>query len=970
MTFTEANTVRDLIRDQLCKLGWKFVPSSSLPRDHKDVFVEEYLRQALIRLNPEIAKDSDRADEVIYKLRAVLLSVNSEGLVRANETLTSWIKGDHSMPFGKDGEHVTIRLIDFGTPENNQFIITTEYEYVAGMTRRADIVLLVNGLPLVIGECKTPTRPAVSWVDGAVDIHDDYEESVPALFVPNLFSFASEGKTYRYGVVRSPPASWSPWRQDEPRTSSSLSDMMVALTQMLKPTVVLDILNNFAVFATNKQKKKIKVICRHQQYYAANKIVQRVVGSGPRKGLIWHFQGSGKSLLMVFAAQKLRMHPKLRSPTVIIVVDRIDLDTQITSTFHASEIPNTIPAENQEDLQRLLAQDIRKIIITTIFKFAEVEGVLNTRDNIVVLVDEAHRTQEGDLGRKMRQALPNAFLFGLTGTPINRRDRNTFWAFGAEEDENGYLSKYSIEESLKDEATLPIHFEPRLVKHHVDRELINEEFKSLTDQLEEYEKQDFVKTTERKTAALFLHSQERVDEITSDIVEHYRSNVEPNGLKAMIVCCDRQGCVQYKQALDRIFPEEGSEIVMTTAKSDPIEWKRRWDRSKDDEEKLLDRFRNPRDPLSILIVTSKLLTGFDAPILQTMYLDKIMKDHTLVQAICRVNRPYPMKSYGLIVDYVGVFDDVAKALVFDEKKMLQVVRNINVLKDQLPRAVQKCIGYFPNIDRTITGYEGLIAAQECLPNNEVRDAFAADYNLLSQIWEALSPDQSLNKHEKDYVWLTQVYQSIQPPSGNGKLLWHTLGAKTIEIINENIHVETIRDDLETIVLNEKTVKEIIDSHTPKQAKIIEIKIISRLQKHRDNPIFMRLGERLEELKERYEQGVLNSLEFLKQLLNLAKDVVAAERQVEPEEEQKKAKAALTELFQEVKNRNKNIPIIVERIVNDIDAVVKVVRFEGWQKTHTGEREVQKALRMTMKKYQLHKDQDLFDRAYAYIKQYY
>jgi type I restriction enzyme R subunit len=300
--------------------------------------------------------------------------------------------------------------------------------------------------------------------------------------------------------------------------------------------------------------------------------------------------------------------------------------------------------------------------------------------------------------------------------------------------------------------------------------------------------------------------------------------------------------------------------------------------------------------------------------------------------------------------------------------MLQVVRNISELREQLPKAVHKCLSYFPKIDRTITGYEGLIAAQECLPNNDIRDLFASDYGVLCQIWEALSPDPSLTRFDDDYVWVTQVYQSVQPPSGNGKLLWHALGAKTIEIINEHIHVDAIRDDLDTIVLNEKTVKEIVESRSPKRAKVLEIKIRSRLQKHRDNPVFLKLGERLEQLRERYEQGVINSVEFLKQLLNLARDVVAAEKQVEPDEERKKAKAALTELFEEVRGRN--MPIVVERVVNDIDAVVKIVRFEGWQRTHVGEREVQKALRMTLKKYQLHKDQDLFDKAYAYIKQYY
>lgn len=968
MTFTEASTVRDFVRDELCRVGWSYRPSSSLPRSEKDVLVEDYLKKALVRLNPEIAEHSDRAEEVIHKLRAILLSVGSEGLIHANEVFESWIKGDHSMPFGENAEHVPISLVDFRNPERNEFVVTTEYRVAAGATRIADIVLLINGVPLVIGECKTPVRPAVSWVDGAVEVLDYYEPSVPALFVPNLFSFATEGKTYRYAAVRSALDKWAPWREDVPKTQSGLSEVMVAIDQMFRPAIILDILRNFTVFATDKQGRKTKIICRHQQYYATNKIVQRVLDNSPKKGLIWHFQGSGKSLLMVFAAQKLRMHPQLKSPTVLIVVDRIDLDTQISATFNATQIPNTIPAETQEQLQQLLAQDTRKIIITTIFKFAEARGVLNTRDNIIVLVDEAHRTQEGDLGRRMRQALPNAFLFGLTGTPINRRDRNTFWAFGAEEDKSGYLSKYSVEESLADGATLPLHFEPRLVKHHVDQASIDEALKVLTDQLDEEEKEEFTRTAYKKGTLLFLRSQQRINEISTNIVQHYISNVEPNGFKAMIVCVDRYACVLYKEALDKLFPPEDSEIVMTVAKGDPAEWRRRWSRSKDDEEKLLDRFRNPRDPIKFLIVTAKLLTGFDAPILQTIYLDKLMKDHTLVQAICRANRPYPMKMYGLIVDYIGVFDEVAKTLSFDDKKMLQVVRNISELRNQLPSAVEKCLVYFKGVDRTAIGYQGLMIAQDCLPNNEIRDTFAADYSVLSRLWEALSPDPILNKYEEPYIWLTQVYESVQPPSGRGKLLWHSLGAKTMEIINEHIQVETIRDDLETIVLDEETVRTILDSHTPAQARVIEIKIISRLQKHRDNPVFIRLGERLEELKERYEKGFIDSLELLKQLLRLARDVVEAERKVEPEEGQKKAKAALTELFEEV--RSKKTPIIVERIVNDIDAVVRVVRFEGWQRTHAGEREVQKALRMTMKKYQLHKDQELFDKAYDYIKQYY
>ncbi|HNT08555.1 DEAD/DEAH box helicase family protein, partial [Methanoculleus sp.] len=225
--------------------------------------------------------------------------------------------------------------------------------------------------------------------------------------------------------------------------------------------------------------RRIKIIARYQQFVTANQIVDRVVRGYPKKGLIWHFQGSGKSLLMVFAAQKLRLHPGLGNPTVMIVVDRIDLDTQITATFNAADVPNMVSVATRQELQTLLAQDVRKVLITIIHKFAEADGDLNERSNIIVLVDEAHRTQEGDLGRKMREALPNAFLFGLTGTPINRADRNTFWAFGADEDEKGYMSRYSFQESIRDRATLPLHFETPEVKLQIDRAAIDEAYQAM-----------------------------------------------------------------------------------------------------------------------------------------------------------------------------------------------------------------------------------------------------------------------------------------------------------------------------------------------------------------------------------------------------------------------------------------------------------------------------------------------------------
>lgn len=273
------------------------------------------------------------------------------------------------------------------------------------------------------------------------------------------------------------------------------------------------------------------------------------------------------------------------------------------------------------------------------------------------------------------------------------------------------------------------------------------------------------------------------------------------------------------------------------------------------------------------------------------------------------------------------------------------------------------------VDRTVGGYEGLIAAQDCLPNNDRRDAFAADFNILSRIWEALSPDPVLTPYEKDYRWLAQVYESLKPSTGTGRLLWHRLGAKTIELIHENVHVDTIRDDFDTLVVDGGLLEAVLGDPDPtKKAKEISIKLSARLRKHAGNPMFKALAERLEDLRKRHEQGLLKSVDFLKALLDLAKDVVKMERETPDDEDIDRGKAALTELFEEA--RNGDTPVMVQRIVDDIDEIVRQVRFDGWQATHAGEREVKKALRQTLFKYKLHQDTELFERSYGYIKEYY
>lgn len=970
MVFNEGNSVRDLVRDRADAGDWVFVPGSDLLRQHAEVLVEASLRDALVRLNPSIAATPSRADEVLYKLRAIIQAGASGSLVAANEEFASWLKGQKTMPFGPNAQHETIYLLDLEHPDNDEHIVSTEVTYSRGrVERRFDLVFFVNGIPLVVGEAKSPVRPAYSWVDAASQLHDDYEKNIPMFFVPVVMEFGTEGKEFHYGTVGNPIGVWGPWREDRPGVVAvGVQAVKEAVDGLLTPSVLVDFARYFTVFATDSKHRKIKIIARYQQFLAANAIVARVKEGLIKKGLIWHFQGSGKSLLMVFTAQKLRATSELNAPTVLIVVDRLDLDTQISDTFVASEVPNVVSTDSREQLQSMLKSGARKIIITTIHKFGESGGVLDDRSNIIAMVDEAHRTQEGDLGRQMREALPNAFLFGLTGTPINKRDRNTFYAFGHEGDEGGYMSKYSFSDSIRDGATLPLHFEPRLVGLEVDQDAIDAGFDELAVDL--IEKERALLSQRAANAANLLKASDRIDKVAADIANHFASNVEPNGFKGQVVVFDKEACVLMKQALDQYLPPDASTIVMSLDARDPQEWRDLYGRDKDGEKKVLDAFRDPANPLQILIVTAKLLTGFDAPILQAQYLDKPLRDHTLLQAICRPNRPYPGKTHGLIVDYLGIFDDVAQAMMFDDATIKQVITDISGLKDQLGPAIAAALAFFPGVDRTIGGWEGLQAAQDKLPNDETRDDFARTYSAVSQLWEAISPDPILSDFEDDYRWLTDVYESVRPADHTGKLVWHGLGAKTLELINSNVRVEVPRDDLETIILNAETLEDLAEGSDATHAtiKTVQVTIAGRIARHGHDPVFQALGERLLALKQKYEHSQQASLDFLRDLLELARDTVAAEKAANEVPREERGRAALTELFESV--RSEDTPIMVERVVSDIDEVVRAVRFDGWQETSRGDRDVQQALRRTLYvRYKL-RDQALFERAHEYIREYY
>ena len=514
--------------------------------------------------------------------------------------------------------------------------------------------------------------------------------------------------------------------------------------------------------------------------------------------------------------------------------------------------------------------------------------------------------------------------------------------------------------------------------------------------------QEKIKLSQRAgKLANLLKAPVRMAAIANDIQEHFISHVDPKGLKGMVVVYDRQACVLMYDLLTKHLGKGVCEVIMNIsqgtidddvdengqARSKAPDWEKwertglpldkeafkRWqaiDASSINQEGVLDHYRDASEKLKILIVTSKLLTGFDAPICYCMYLDKPLRDHGLLQAMCRTNRPYDEnKRHGLIIDYLGVFENLAMALSYDIQDIDGVVEQLGKYKEQIPVAINKCLVFFSGIDRSIGGYEELIAAQECLPSNGIRDKFAAQFNVLKKLWVALTPDTFLHAYQNDYRWLAQVYDSLRPVGGIGSLLWQSLGPETIRLIHQHTDVKQIRDDLDDLIMDEASLFRLTEAEQKKRAQSLQINLMAKIRKKADDPRYIELGKRLEELRDKYEAGVLSSIEWLKALLDAARETVHLDNDAGNDDKIiENNKTALSELFKEV--RNDQTPEIIARIVDDIDEIVIATRFPGWQNTIAGDRKMRQVLRQTLLKYQLHMDSELFEKAHGYISEHY
>ncbi|MFI7553241.1 DEAD/DEAH box helicase family protein [Micromonospora sediminimaris] len=410
-------------------------------------------------------------EPILPKLRAVFLSATEDGLFAANRAMLEWVRGHVTHRFVGTRKAEAIHLIDFDEGASNKFVVSDEVVFVGADTRRYDLVLWINGFPVVVGETKTPLDESRSWLDAAVDIHATYEARTPAFFVANALSFACDGKEFRYGAIGQAPEHWLPWsRTTDPIREPSLGGALRSAALLLRPRLLLDIIQVYTFFirkATADGALAAKILPRYPQVESVEAIVERAHDQSRSQGLIWHHQGSGKTLLMAFAAAKLRMESsELNAPTIVVVLDRIDLLDQLHAEFRAVGIKDLVVAETGKKLHRVLANGQGGVVVTTVFRFANA-GLLTNRSNIVVMVDEAHRTQDGRLGADLKAALPNATRIGLTGTPISQADRDTWNNFGHSGDPGNVLNHYSVERSINDGATLPVHVETRLVDYQI-----------------------------------------------------------------------------------------------------------------------------------------------------------------------------------------------------------------------------------------------------------------------------------------------------------------------------------------------------------------------------------------------------------------------------------------------------------------------------------------------------------------------
>jgi type I restriction enzyme R subunit len=910
-------------------LGWTYRDEARMAefdRPLEDPLVEKLLVKAILNINREV-KTEAQARMAVAALRK---SMSQPDKLTANRQTLDLLRDGAKVSLVPGEDARTVHFIEFGPARQhlNDFTATNQYRVQGVKQCREDTVLLVNGIPLVIAEYKSYLASGKDWQEAVHQLHR-YQRQAPLILTSNVFCVAADEDEFRYGAVLFHDASkedierhldwWGRWLSlypeehgfwNKPEADEQEDPLEVPVKGLmrLKPCHVLDFLQHFVVFET-KNGKTTKKVARYQQFEAVNDLVDRTVSligkpvnAQERTGLIWHTQGSGKSLTMICAAYKMRRHAAMNNPTVLIVVDRRDLKTQLSDDFEACDYPNVEKALGVQDLKRKLRADWRGTLVTTVQSFQQMSDLPPVqRDNIISFVDECHRTQKGEgtesYAMTMRVKLPNAFRFGLTGTPIDRTMQNTHRDFGPLKngEQERYLSYYGIRRAIKDGATLEVHYMRDEVPFLVDEKALNIGYEKMCEEmeLEDEEAKDFIQRQRSKWKELARH-EDRINIVLDKMLEHFLTHPDPNGFKAQLVAVDRKACALYKSALDvrlraRGLPPEWSDVIISSAQnSEPEVARFEYQKSKQDE--LIDYFklmpaeweewnkeRYGEDPakwrpaLKILIVCDRLLTGFDAPVEQVMYLDKPLRDHNLLQAIARTNRPLPTmkKLTGVIVDYFGVFATLEKALNFDESIREESLIDWDSLKRTVPGEVMRCMKLFKGIVIEETR-ACLLNALRRLRDPDDAKKFEHSFKSIERLWEAVAPDPCLYPHRHEYNWLCGIYVAWRRRQRGSRDTYGELAAKTRQLIQENTTFVQIAESLPVFKIDADYVTKINELPTPAdKAAALEAALTAELSEDDPSFTYRLLGERLQRIKERKDASYEETAKRLRELTEIA-----------------------------------------------------------------------------------------------------
>ena len=759
-------------------------------------------------------------------------------------------------------------LIDYDDPTRNVYEVTEEFAFHNGhYGTREDVVFLINGIPVLVIECKNANKD--EGIALGIDQIRRYHRETPEVFVPEQIFTATDAIGFSYGVT------WNTvrrniftWKDDEVGKLETKVKSFCAIPQ------VLAFLKEYILFA-EKDEELNKYILRQHQVSGVERVVRRALDPSRTRGLVWHTQGSGKTFTMIKAAEMLFRAPEAEKPTILLMIDRNELEDQMLKNLAALGLGNLEHAYSIDRLNKLLRDDYRGIIVTMIHKFRDMPANLNMRSNIYVLIDEAHRTTGGDLGNFLMAGLPNASYIGFTGTPVDKTayGKGTFKTFGCEDDK-GYLDKYSIADSIEDGTTLPLFYDLAQNEMLVPHEVLDKEFLSLAEAEGVADIEELNKILDRAVNLKnFLKGKERIQLVAQFVAEHYVQNVEPLGYKAFLVAVDREACAHYKHALDEFLPSEYSAVVYTGNNNDSALLKEfHLDPKK--ERQIRKAFNKLDQYPKILIVTEKLLTGFDAPVLYAMYLDKPMRDHTLLQAIARVNRPYEnesadmVKPHGFVLDFVGIFDKLEKALAFDSEEVNAIVKDLKLLKALFQDKMEsKAPAYLGLIERSFNDKD-VDTLIEHFRDPERRKEFFKEYKEIEMLYEVISPDAFLRPFIEDYGTLSAIYDIVRKAYTRTVYVDRDFQKKTNELVQEQVGSYGV-DRVDSFVeINADTIELIKKKEGGDGTKVINlVKSIEKLAEESSaDPNLIAMAERARAVQESFESRQTSTAEALAELL--------------------------------------------------------------------------------------------------------